>query len=228
MVKKIDKKSTKKVVNKPIKSSNPKSMFSGFYGKFLIFFFLLSGLYLSWTYIVPFYLDKKYPQDVVCKNLGSKLGFDLKCDNLSYYTTPSLSVGMDFSHLILYYPSSKIKKDEFMKVRKASFELPLIPFLMRTIKFNKFDLRSTIVSLYQDEQGNYVYLRQIQSEFNPQMPKYELVVPKISLIGYAFKNFNAQTQEYKVLSGKEKNIPASVSKDVLSKANNKTIKLRSN
>ena len=138
MEKKIVKKSIKTEVKQNAKNTagkqiknNKNTMFKGFYGKFLIFFFLLSGLYLSWTYIVPFYLNSKYPQDVVCKNLGSKIGFDLKCDNLTYYTTPSLSVGMDFSHLYLYYPSSKVQKDEFMKVRKASFELPLIPFLMK-------------------------------------------------------------------------------------------------
>lgn len=233
MEKKIVKKTIKKKIKKTaenkvdkIAKNNTKSLFSGFYGKFLILFFLLSGIYLSWTYIVPIYLSNKYPQEVVCKNLGSKIGFDIKCDNLTYYTTPSLNIGMEFSNSILYYPSSKIKKDEFMKIRKSTFEIPLIPLLMKTIKFNKFDLKSTIVNLYQNEQGDYVFIQNIQSNFNPQMPKYELKVPKIKLIGYAFKNFNAQTQEYKVLSGKEKNIPISATKDVLNNANNKTIILR--
>ena len=192
----------------------------------LIVFFVVAGAYLLWTYAVPFYLESKYDSSDVCKYLSSKFGFEMKCEKVTFYTTPTLSVGANINNLILNYPSDTSEKFEFLRTRQLNAEISVFPLLSKTIKFNKFVLKSLIVNLYQDETGNYPFIRQIQSGFNPEMPQYELVVPKIEIIGYAFKNFNAQTGDYKVISGKNKTISAATSKEVLSSANERTIRIK--
>lgn len=192
----------------------------------LIVFFLSAGLYLLWTYAVPVYLESKYDSSEICKYLSPRLGFEMKCESVDFYTTPALAVGANINHLILNYPSDTKEKFEFFKTKQLNIEIPLIPYLSKTIKFNKFVLKSLVVNLYQDETGSYPFIKQIQQNFNPEMRQYELVVPKIEIVGYAFKNFNAQTGEYKVISGKNKTISASTSKEVLEHSMQQSIKIK--
>ena len=191
----------------------------------LFMFFFAAGAYLLWTYAVPIYLEGKYDAFEISKNIGSKIGFDMQCEDVKFYTTPSLSVGADINNLVLNYPSTR-EKYEFLKAKRLIVEVPLIPLFSKTIKFNKFTLKSLLVNLYQDENGNYPFIQQIKNDFNPKLPQYELIVPPIEIIGYSFKNFNAQTMQYKEFSGKNKTITAYQSKEVLEKVNQKTIKIK--
>lgn len=212
--------SKKQNANNSVKKA-PKSKFL----VFLIILFCICFCDLLWTYIVPICLNSKYPTDVISKSLSEKLGFNVKASSSNFYTTQSLSVGLNINNLVLSYPQAP-KKYEFLNSRVATFEFPLIPYILKTLKFNKFDFRIVEIELYQDENGNYVYLDQIKNGFNPNMKDYQLEVPTINLVRYTFKNFNAKTQDFKVLKGKKKVISPSVSKLVLKETKEKSIRIK--
>lgn len=213
----------KKITKKSNEHKKPKS-------NFLVFLFILLFVLICdfvWIYFVPFYLNLKYPVDVISKSLSSQIGFQVKAKGAEFYTTQSFGLGLKLSNLELSYPRTAMsEKYLFLKSRLADFEIQYIPYLLKTIKFNKFELHITEVELYQDEDGNYVYINRIKSDFKPKMKNYQLEVPSIELKTYTFNNFNARTQEYKVLTGRKKVISPSVSKLVLKEADDKSLVIK--
>ena len=181
----------------------------------------------TWIYFVPFYLNLKYPVNEISKTLSSQIGFQVKAKESKFYTTQSFDIGLKLSNLELSYPKTTFsEKYSFLKSKFANFEIQYIPYLLKTVKFNKFEFHIAEVELYQDENGNYVYINRIKSDFSPKMKNYQLEVPEIVLTTYTFNNFNAQTQEYKVLTGRKKVISPSVSKLILKEADDKSLVIK--
>lgn len=180
-------------------------------------------------YGFPAYLNKTYTPKKVTAFTESHLGFRAFYDEAMYYTTPTLGVGVKFKDLKVMYPGASPKSDQglFMKVRLATFEIQMIPFLMKTIRFNQCGFRTVMVNLYQDENNKYLYIENIKKHFNPQMPKYILEVPTIEISSYSLDNFNKNTGAYKKTRGNIMRITPAQAKAVLKNApKSNTIMLR--
>lgn len=212
------------------KISSKENTYNSSNSGFLIFLFILLFVLicdLIWIYFVPFYLNSKYPVTEVSKFLSKKVGFQVKAKGSKFYTTQSFNIGLKLNNLELSYPKTTFsEKYTFLKSRFSNFEIQYIPYLLKTIKFNKFEFHIAEVELFQDENGNYVYINHIKSDFKPKMKNYQLEVPEIVLTTYTFNNFNAQTQEFKVLRGKKKVISPSVSKLILKETDDRSLVIK--
>jgi len=211
-----------------VKRTKSQKMFKK-YGGFLIVFFLASMIYFAWLYGVPAILNARITPAKVNNFLENKIGFKVDYKDAKFYTTNTLDFGVRFKDLKLLYPGSSILNDKglFLQSRLAIFEIPAIPLAMKTIRFKEFALRTTKINLYQDETGKYFYLQNIKKNFNPQMPKYILEIPTISIYSYNIANFNKKTSEFKRTRGDVMNIKPSQSKEVLREApKSNTIMLR--
>lgn len=211
-----EKKTGKRIVRK---KTGLEKMFRK-YGVLLILFFVFSTTYLSWMYLVPAILNFKITTADVNDFLQPKIGFKIDYSNSKYYTTPQLAVGVRFKNFKLIYPEGRLDDEKmlFLKARQAIFEIPVIPFLMKTIKFNEFSLRSVNASLYQDKNGKYVYLEQFKKNFNPDAKKYLLEVPDITILSYNMPSFNEQTQKFTKKNGAKMKIPAKAVKEAIKSA----------
>lgn len=216
----------KKVVKKKkilVKRTKTQKVFRK-YGAFLIIFFLSSMLYFAWLYGVPAILNANLTQTKINNYLEKRVGFKIDYKDSKFYTTNTLDFGVRFKDLKLLYPGSSILDDKglFLQTRLATFEIPAIPLLMRTIRFNEFAFRTTKINLYQDETGKYFYLENIKKNFNPQMPKYILEIPTITIYSYNIANYNKKTSQFKKTRGDVLNIKPSQSREVLREAKNST------
>lgn len=199
------------------------------HGVILILFFVFSAIYLSWMYIVPAVLNFKITTTDVNDFLQPKIGFKVDYSNSYYYTTPQLAIGVRYKNFKLIYPEGRLdeEKMQFLKARSAVFEVPAIPLLMKTIKFNEISLRSVTANLYQDKNGKYVYLEQFKNYFNPNAPKYLLEVPDITILSYNMPSFNEQTKTFTKKRGAQMKIPAKTVREAIKSApNSKTIMIR--
>lgn len=199
------------------------------YGVLLVLFFTFSIIYFGWMYLVPAVLNFKITTTDVNDFLQPKIGFKIDYTNSVYYTTPDLAVGVRLKNLKLVYPEGRLDDDKmlFLRARQAIFEVPVIPFLMKTIKFNEFSLRSVNANLYQDKNGKYVYLEQFKKNFNPNAKKYLLEVPDITILSYNMPSFNEQSHTFTKKSGAKMRIPAKAVKEAIKSApKSNTIMLR--
>lgn len=190
------------------------------YGVFLILFFVISLSYLSWIHVVPAILNFKITETDINNFLQPKIGFKIDSSNARFYTTPGFAVGIKFKNFKLVYPDGRIDDEKmlFLKARAATFEVPLIPLMLRTIKFNEFALRSVNVNLYKDKNGKLVYLEQFKNHFNPNAKKYLLEVPDIVLVSYNMPTFDARTGQLEKKRGTQMVIQAKTIKEVLKQA----------
>lgn len=199
------------------------------YGVFLILFFVISLSYLSWMHVVPAIINFKVTGTDINNFLQPKIGFKVDSTNTHFYTTPKLAVGVRFKNFKLIYPEGRIDDEKmlFLKARVAVFEVPLIPLMLRTIKFNEFSLRSVNANLYQNKNGEYAYLKQFKSSFNPNAKKYLLEVPDITILSYNMPSYSEQTKSFTKKRGALMKIPAQTVKKVLQDApNSKSIMIR--
>lgn len=211
----------KKVVQKKAFTKKSKSQkFLKKYGLFLLLFFLFSIMYFAWLYGVPAILNSTVTNKNVNDFIERKIGYKVDYSSSNFYTTNTLAVGVKFKDLRLLFPGSKITSDQglFMKSRLAVFEMPIVPFLMKTIRFNEFTFRTVIINLYQDDNGKYFYIDNIKQHFNPQMPKYIFEIPNIEIYSYSINNFNKKTEKFKKMRGDEMIIKPSQTKEVLREA----------
>lgn len=217
--KKIDENTVK--VGKKIlrKKSRLKRIFEK-YGIFLILFFVFSLTYLTWMHVVPAIMNFKISGSDINNFLQPKIGFKVDSSNAHFYTTPLLGVGVKMKNFKLIYPEGRIDDEKmlFLKARVATFEVPLIPLMMRTIKFNEFSLRSVNANLYQDKDGKYVYLEEFKHGFNPNAKKYLLEVPDIVITSYNMPSYNAKTGVMTKKRGAQMIIPANTVKKELKAA----------
>ena len=190
------------------------------YGIFLILFFVFSLTYLTWMHIVPAVMNFKISGSDINNFLQPKIGFKVDSSNAHFYTTPLLGVGVKIKNFKLIYPEGRIddEKKLFLKARVATFEVPLIPLMMRTIKFNEFSLRSVNANLYQDKDGKFVYLEEFKNGFNPNAKKYLLEVPDIVITSYNMPSYNAKTGVMTKKRGAQMIIPANTVKKELKAA----------
>lgn len=190
------------------------------YGVLLILFFVFSAIYLSWMYLVPAILNFKITTTDINDFLQPKIGFKVDYSNSYYYTTPQLAIGVRYKNFKLIYPEGRLDEErmQFLKARSAVFEVPVIPLLMKTIKFNEFSLRSVTANLYQDKNGKYVYLEQFKNYFNPNAPKYLLEVPDIMILSYNMPSFNEQTKTFTKKRGAQMKIPAKTVREAIKSA----------
>lgn len=190
------------------------------HGVILILFFAFSALYFSWIYLVPAILNFKITTTDVNDFLQPKIGFKVDYSNSYYYTTPKLAVGVRYKNFKLIYPEGRLDEEKmlFLKARSAIFEIPVIPLLMKTIKFNEFSLRSVNANLYQDKNGKYVYLEQFKSHFNPNAKKFLLEVPDITILSYNMPSFNEKTKTFSKKRGAQMKIQAKTVKEVIKSA----------
>lgn len=190
------------------------------FGAVIILFFIISALYFSWLYAVPFILNMKISSEKVNDFIQPKFNLTLNYSNSDVYTTPVLGLGVRFKDLKILYPGSNFSDNEnvFLKAKSANFEVAIIPLLMKTIKFNKFTLRGVNVNTYQDAEGKYAYQEHLISSFNPNMNKYVLEVPEIKLLSYSFDNYNQQTDTFRKESGSSLTIKPLKSKQILAKS----------
>ena len=199
------------------------------YGLFLILFFVISLSYLSWMHVVPAIINFKVTGTDINNFLQPRIGFKVDSTNAHFYTTPKLAVGVRFKNFKLVYPEGRIDDEKmlFLKARVAIFEVPLIPLMLRTIKFNEFSLRSVNANLYQNKNGEYAYLKQFKSSFNPNAKKYLLEVPDITILSYNMPSYSEQTKSFTKKRGALMKIPAQTVKKVLQDApNSKSIMIR--
>lgn len=199
------------------------------YGIMLIVFFVFSLSYLSWTYLVPGILNFKITHSDINDFLQPKIGYKVDFASSNFYTTPKLGIGVRFKNLKLVYLDGRIDDDSklFLKAKSAIFEVPVIPLLMKTIKFNEFSLRSVNANLYRDNNGKYAYLEQFKVHFNPNLKKYILEVPDIEIISYNMPSFNAQTGVYTKDRGAKMTIQAKTIKEILKEfPNSSTVMIR--
>lgn len=217
--KKIDENTVK--VGKKIlrKKSRLKRIFEK-YGIFLILFFVFSLTYLTWMHVVPAVMNFKISGSDINNFLQPKIGFKVDSSNAHFYTTPLLGVGVKMKNFKLIYPEGRIDDEKmlFLKARVATFEVPLIPLMMRTIKFNEFSLRSVNANLYQDKDGKFVYLEEFKNGFNPNAKKYLLEVPDIVITSYNMPSYNAKTGVMTKKRGAQMIIPANTVKKELKAA----------
>lgn len=211
-----DGKTTKKVLRK---KSKVKKFFKK-YGVFLIIFFVFSAFYLGWTYLFPSILNFKITSTDVNDFLQPRIGFKVDYSNAKYYTTPALGVGVRVKNLKLVYPEGRLDDEKmlFMKSRNAVFEVPIIPLMMKTIKFNEFSLRSVSANLYRNKDGKYAYLEHFKSHFNPNAKKYLLEIPDIMILSYNMPSFDEQTKQFTKKRGAQMRIPSKTVKEVLKEA----------
>lgn len=190
------------------------------YGIFLILFFVFSLTYLTWMHIVPAFMNFKISGSDINNFLQPKIGFKVDSSNAHFYTTPLLGVGVKIKNFKLIYPEGRIDDEKmlFLKARVATFEVPLIPLMMRTIKFNEFSLRSVNANLYQDKDGKFVYLEEFKNGFNPNAKKYLLEVPDIVITSYNMPSYNAKTGVMTKKRGAQMIIPANTVKKELKAA----------
>ena len=190
------------------------------YGIFLILFFVFSLTYLTWMHIVPAVMNFKISGSDINNFLQPKIGFKVDSSNTHFYTTPLLGVGVKIKNFKLIYPEGRIDDEKmlFLKARVATFEVPLIPLMMRTIKFNEFSLRSVNANLYQDKNGKFVYLEEFKNGFNPNAKKYLLEVPDIVITSYNMPSYNAKTGVMTKKRGAQMIIPANTVKKELKAA----------
>lgn len=190
------------------------------YGIFLILFFVFSLTYLTWMHIVPAVMNFKISGSDINNFLQPKIGFKVDSSNAHFYTTPLLGVGVKIKNFKLIYPEGRIDDEKmlFLKARVATFEVPLIPLMMRTIKFNEFSLRSVNANLYQDKDGKFVYLEEFKNGFNPNAKKYLLEVPDIVITSYNMPSYNAKTGVMTKKRGAQMIIPANTVKKELKAA----------
>lgn len=190
------------------------------YGIFLILFFVFSLTYLTWMHIVPAFMNFKISGSDINNFLQPKIGFKVDSSNAHFYTTPLLGVGVKIKNFKLIYPEGRIDDEKmlFLKARVATFEVPLIPLMMRTIKFNEFSLRSVNANLYQDKNGKFVYLEEFKNGFNPNAKKYLLEVPDIVITSYNMPSYNAKTGVMTKKRGAQMIIPANTVKKELKAA----------
>lgn len=217
--KKIDENTVK--VGKKIlrKKSRLKRIFEK-YGIFLILFFVFSLTYLTWMHVVPAVMNFKISGSDINNFLQPKIGFKVDSSNAHFYTTSLLGVGVKMKNFKLIYPEGRIDDEKmlFLKARVATFEVPLIPLMMRTIKFNEFSLRSVNANLYQDKDGKFVYLEEFKNGFNPNAKKYLLEVPDIVITSYNMPSYNAKTGVMTKKRGAQMIIPANTVKKELKAA----------
>lgn len=168
------------------------------YRALLIVFFVMSFIYLSWTYVVPFTLNCAITDDKINDFIHSKIGYKVDFKTSNFYTTPSLDIGIKISNLKLIYPQATIDdtKNTFLKARVAVIEVPIVPLLLRTISFNEFSLRSVNANLFKDSKGQYIFIQYIKDNFNPNAPKYVLKVPDIIITSYLMPSYDDQTKTF--------------------------------
>ena len=199
------------------------------YGVALILFFVISLSYLGWMHVVPAIINFKVTDTDINNFLQPKIGFKVDSSNAHFYTTPKLGVGVRFKNFKLVYPEGRLDDEKllFLKARVAIFEVPLIPLMLRTVKFNEFSLRSVNVNLYQNKNGEYAYLKQFKSSFNPNAKKYLLEVPDITILSYNMPSYSEKTGTFSKKRGSKMKIPAEAVKKVLQEApNSNTIMIR--
>ena len=215
-------------LKKIVRHQSKQQKFFRKYGVALILFFVFALLYFFWTYGVPFIMKSTITDEEVNKIVQSKLGFKCDISGAEYYTTPKLEVGAKFKDVKLVFPEYSVedKKGLFLKARVISMEVPVLPLLMRTIKFNEFALRTATINLYQNENGQYVYLKTLQTNFNPQMKKFMLEVPDINIYSYVTSNYNSKTKTFKRDRGSIMTIQAAETKEILKNAKHNSIMLR--
>lgn len=207
-------------VDKVVNNKNQSSKLFRKFGFVFVLFFIFSALYFSWLYIAPFIFESKISDEDVVDFIKSKFNFKAEYSLLSCKTTPSVSLDVILKDFRLSYPEGDGSDAVFLKSKSLEVEVPLIPLMMKTIKFNKFILRGVYVSTFQDSEGKYVYQEYIKNNFNPAMPQYVLEVPSIKLIAYTFDNYNQQTDTYKKDGGNSLIIKPIESKLVLQKSPN--------
>ena len=212
----------KKRLKKIVRNQSKSKKFFKKYGLSLAIFFILAIIYFFWIYGVPAILNSTVTLNKVNSFLEPKLGFKVDYSNSNFYTTPTLSIGVKFKNLKLFYPGSYISNDEglFLQSRLTTVEMPIIPYMLKTIKFNELSLRTVKVNCYQNENGQYAYIENIKSNFNPQMPNYLLEVPEIVISSYNISNFNKKTQTFKKDRGNIMKIKAAQTKAILKSGKN--------
>ena len=153
----------------------------------------------------------------VNKFVQDKIGFKCDISDAEYYTTPTFDFGAKFKDVRLVFPEYSVtdNKGLFLKARVVTMEIPALPLLLRTIKFKEFALRTASMNLYQDENGQYVYLKTLQSNFDPQTKKYMLEVPNINIYSYVITNYNKKAKTFKRDRGSILTIKASDTKEIL-------------
>ncbi len=219
-----DNENTIKVGKKVLrKKSRLKKMFQK-YGIALILFFTVSLSYLGWMHLVPAVLNFKITNADINDFLQPKIGYKVDFTYSNFYTTPKLGVGVRFKNLKLVYPDGRLDDENklFLKAKSAIFEVPIIPLLMRTIKFNEFSLRSVNANLYKNKDGKYAYLEQFRLHFNPNAKKYLLEIPDIEIMSYNMPSFNAKTGTLQKNRGAKMTIQAKTIKEVLKDFPNST------
>ena len=219
----------KKKLKKIVRNQSKSKKFIKKYGFALVLFFVFSCIYFTWIYGVPAILNKSMTTTKVNNFIEKRLGFKIDFSDSTYYTTPTLDIGVKFKNFKLFYPGSYVTSDDglFLKARLVSLEVPVIPYLLKTIRFNELSLRTVIVNCYQNENGQYAYIENIKNNFNPQMPNYLLEVPKITISSYSINSYNSKTHVYKKNRGNVMTISPSQTKSVLqSSINSNTIMLR--
>ncbi|MGN0005836.1 MAG: hypothetical protein ACI37Z_07685 [Candidatus Gastranaerophilaceae bacterium] len=195
------------------------------YGVSIIFTIVFAIIYGSWLYIAPLIISFKVTDLSIDKFLRAKFGMMMECSRTSVYTTPTLGVGVRINNPKVYFGTSDDAKSDdtlYFKAKNVTMEIQAIPYLMKTVKFNKFIIRNLNAAVYQDENGKFAYVGHIKNSFNPQMKKIMVYVPDVELKNYAFKKYSDLTEKYQVDSGLEGNIKASVIKEVLQQSNKVT------
>lgn len=193
-------------VKKIVRHRSKTEKFLRKFGIFLLVIFAFSSVYLFWLYAMPPILNKSLTPDKISEYISPKIGFYVQCETAKFTTDNNFNIGLKVNNLKVFYPvadkaQQTDEKHLFLKARSAEFELPFIPLLMKTIKFNTFNINTVSIELFQDEEGKYGYLSNIREQFNPQMPKYVLEIPQINLNAYSIKNFNLSDGSYKKENG---------------------------
>lgn len=194
------------------------------YGVAVVFTIIFAFIYSIWIFIVPFGLNFKINETKLNSFMGSKFNMSFDCSSTRVYTTPTLGLGLVIKNPKVYFGKEDNKTDEnlYFKARTVDMEVQAIPFLMKSVKFNKFVVRNLSAAVYQNADGKFSYVSHIQENFNPQMKKIMVYVPDVELKNFAFKKYSDLTGDYKVDSGLEGNIKASVIKEVLQQSNKVT------
>lgn len=187
------------------------------YGIAIIFTVIFMFIYSIWLYIVPLGLNFNVNEISINKFVQSKFNLSFDCVSTKAYTTPTFGMGVVIRGPKFYFGNEDNKTDEtlYFKAKNMTIEIQAIPYLLKTVKFNKFIIRNLNASVYQDVNGKFPYITHVQSSFNPQMKKFMVYIPDVELVNFAFKKYSDFTGEYKVDSGIDGNIKASVIKEVL-------------
>lgn len=217
--------SEKDGIKKITRNKSKQRKFWDKYGVAIIFTGVFAFFFGLWMYIAPIAISFKVNDLYFEKMLKSKFGLSLDCSGTRIYTTPTLGVGINIKNPKVYFGTnedSKIDENLYFKAKSVNMEIQAIPYFMKTIKFNSFVIRNLNASIYQDADGKFSYVSNIRNNFNPQMKKIMVYVPDIELKNFAFKKYSDLTGDYKVDSGLEGNIKASVVKEVLQQSDKVT------